>query len=702
MKKTKQKQNKFKIIFAILTIAIFAFAQGIYADVVVSPDKIDKEIVFDKPKSAKNLYEETGGLTFKNTGNTSSSFTIPTWSAGAGWDAKIKVNASCPQSTALAPGDTARCTIKFKVSNDISPGGYKEYEKRYIGTYGGVPVTLTLKWLPPELLVSSDATFGKLKAGETKTGDVTIMETMGYKAAHAINFEIQNKEINASGVIASMPKSYLPELAAGASEKLQLKVQAPEKGLTPGEYRGTIGIKYQEDSLPGAPSLPFLVFNFEIANPKLGAEGMEGENKNQIIFSDFDIPYSGSREFTIKELDGFTPIEGINFSIAKAYKIYQEEKTSQPLAASWVTFDTLDFVPAGGSKKVKVNVNIPESAGIGEYFWEGKITTKYAGSLDIYIAGSVIFVELPKKKQEFVDMASLPVTKKSEDAENLRKNVLTLIEKSGGLYGLTEVITLSGASKTLLVTINNVNSFYEKNEIDKAYDNLIVSRTEVDTMDLVSPTQPDQKDTIDAIQNSANLLWKSYALDIAEKLEAEAEENQLTTPEICRDNYYKISVLYTKMRDTQNSLLYSEKSTECFTIITDSEKKAKDAEQDADELYEEANTKIFTVSDYKVVKLIFDYPEISKKYNESIVKYEEALNLWSIVNKQKGITRVTENIEKLNNEREMLKRTAIIYAAIIVWIIILLFVRFTLASANYNRDDLEANLSLCVSKEEVK
>jgi len=694
------KQNNFKIIgllFAVLTFVILS--QQAYAKVEVSPTKIDEEIIFDEPKAAKTYYKSTAGVRFKNTDNSSNaSFSAPTWTPNAGWDSNIKVNISCPSNKILAPAgqsnDESRCDVIFNAPNTIDPGGL--YQKKYTGTITAkgkpISVILIVKWKPPQLAITSTPNFGKLKAGETKTGTLKIAELMGYKAATMIYFQINKKEINASGVNASLPEDYIGKLEAGASKDIQVNIEVPQRGLKPGNYTGVIYITYGEQNLEGAYPVPPPLFKFEIAYPKLGL------SNNTFVFPDLDIPYQGSQEFAINEVDGFTPVEGIKFDITKAYNIYEDNEEEYPGGTSWITFDSVDFVPAGESKKVKVYVNVPESAAIGQYKWEGRITTTYAGSLEIFVGGTAAFPKCPEMKQKLESMASLTLVKKNANADALRRGTLTLLQESECLRGLGEVLTVALASETLINVMDSVNSHYDKGEIDKTYQQLVNSRMDVDGLDSVSVTYPEYADNVDNMKNSAKALWESYALLVVEKFEKEALDNQYTDPKLCSDNYYKISILYTKMGDAQKALSYSEKSTECQKGYKNAEDEAKGAEAEAEKLYKEANTKIFTIYNYKVVTLIFNYPNVNEQYNESISKYEDALKLYGIVNKPRDVTRVKEQLDNLKNEKEILRKAAVVYVAIIALIILFSFIRFSRASVNYNSDTLEADLSKVVTE----
>jgi len=712
----KQKQNNFKIISSIINGVRFAFAVSIIVilsmqtcpAVDVTPDRMPGiEIIFDEPKAAKTYYTANRRITFTAPANTSVTTVTKPVASGAIISSPLIVNITCPDYT-LNPTETSddslRCDVVFKVPNTIDPGGEDIYKKEYTGTITAgskqIPVTLTIKWLPPQITIISPPSFEKLKSGETKSGKITIMELRGYKAAHQVNFEVNKKEFNASGVNVSIPESeaYIPKLDAGGTKDISLNLAVPQRGLVPGNYSGTITVKYKEEYLDDAYPIPPPIFKFEIPYPELGLEN------NTFTFPDLDIPYSGSEEFTINEVAGFTPIEGIKFNITGAYRSYEDEGINDepsPDGISWVTFDAVDFVPPGGSKKVKVRVNVPKSAAIGQYRWEGKITTAYAGSSEIFIGGTAALPGCPEMKQKFVSMASLSLVEKNSNADGLRKGTLTLLEESECIRGLNEILTVAAAAETLIAAMDDVNSFYDKNEFSEAYKRLVSSRTEVDTLIGITTTYPEYTENIDNIKNSAGELWKTYSGLIIEKFEKEAEENRYTDPGLCRDNYDKISILYGKMGDTQKALLYSDLATECKSGYTGAEEKAKEAEAEADRLYGEANTKIFAISDYRVVILLYDYPSVNAQYNESIAKYNEALDLWGVVNKPRDAARVREQIEKLDYEKEMLRKAAVIYAAVIALIILFSFIHFSRASNAYNRDTLEANLGNVVTGQKV-
>ena len=704
------KQNNFKIkrciaLMFTASIILMLFTH-ICAAVDISPNNIDAEITFDEPKAAKQYYTADSGVRFvipANTTTQNATVTVPvmTWTTPS---TPLAVNITCPVNRNINPSQTSdaqlRCSIQFKVSNTVDPGGDSVYEKKYegkitataTGTTKTIPVVLKLKWLPPEIAVAPSSSLEKLRAGKTTSGKVTIKELRGYKAAHSLNFELDTylaKEMNLSGVKVSLSEAYIDKLDAGASKDISINIEVPERNLKPGNYTGGLNMGYKE---AGGPQ-PTTLFKFEIPYPKLGSGNYSFD------FPDLGIPYQSSREFTINEADGFIPIEGIRFNITKAYNIYEGEEEEYPGGISWITFDNVEFVPAGGSVTAKLYVNVPTSAKIGKYRWEGKLITSYAGSTDLSIGGKAELPGCSEIKQKLEGMASLPVVKKNANADGLIKGSLTLLGESECMKGLTDVLTVASASETLVIVVNEVNSRYNENKIDDAYKRLVSSRAEVDVLNKMSTSYPEYRDNVDSIKKSVKSLWEAYALLLTDKLEKDAEENRYTDPKLCSDNYNKISVLYGMLGDTQKSLMYAGKSTECQQSYGRAEETAKEVEAEAKQIYDDASTKVFTKSGYKVVPLLFNYPEVNNRYNESISKYDEALNLWTVVEKPRDVARVKDRLEKLNAEKEMLRKTAVVYAAIIVLLILFSFIHFSRSSAKYNRDTLEANLSKVVSEQ---
>ncbi len=579
-----------------MTVLVLAPAE---AQVSLSLAQSEVEVYFDKPKQSTDYFYDYLPLELVNENNQSTAYVrLTAWLEGeAKDDAGITAFAEKKGYYELLPSESRMVKVYVKVPSGAAQDSYSALLKlsgnftydgsTYTPLSGSYPVTISISYPPAMLALRWEGEkddWGYLKAGKSFVKKLWIGETYGYRGVKGLKLRIK-----ATGNVSLEYNREVGDLEAGKWKAVEVRVSLPERGLTPGRY----WLKPEVSASTWFRVVEREVANYSIAKPVLEV------SKQEIDFGELSF-WEGLNSATVtvwlSETSGYTPAEGV--------RIYLEEGEK-----GWVAWNSVTYVPAGGSRQVNFTVSLPPYATLGERKWRFRVESRYAGSAELTARVLVYFPGLEEAKQRLAGLNA------SEELEPALQNLSAMMESARRITDTREIAMLMAVYSGFYSGVENL-----------AAGRLVAAGRAVKRAEAAAAAIEDESMRGSAVQVVEALAeaWRSNARRHAERLEAEAAGKPLLER---ADAFRELAVLYGLLDEEQRAEGFERKHGEALERYRARVKAASERLSEAEESLRMAESRSTWVRGRMLLLNPFSYDEVSSAYDEGIENLRKAAEL---------------------------------------------------------------------------
>lgn len=638
---------------------------------------------FDKPKGSVDYFDITRKLEFSNPENTS----VTVSSLNVTFSGVEGVTVSVDETSFTIPGESShQVTVTFHASSSMA-------EKIYTGgklTISGsgvtskeiYPFTVEINHPNPTIRAIWDKdNWGSVKAGSSFKRILTVEEYYGYK--NASNVSVYIAEVGPAEI------SYFGELGDFNpldSKNIQINVTIPERGLRPGTYN----IK------PVIISSSIITSEPEEATYEIPVPKMEIENKNLDMGKITFEPGKDTtkRELTIKEVGGFTPIEGIRLSLSGG-------------EAGWVSFYGDDYVPPGEAKNYTFSITLPPDASLGDKEWRFNLKTDYAGEDVIRLFVTVYF---PGIEDAINYLNNISGSTDNPQENSLIHDTLMLLENAKGkteIRKIAMVMSVYGGVRSLLSDLRDSTASRKEGEFNKAADFIIKASSALSKIRIGDQNLEDAELKLYSSKSvtSAEGLWTSAATEILRILEDRVEETRESNYKIAALHYKRMSRIASLMGENEKAVEYKKKQEELQQLYEQTLLAAADKEFQAQKLISSAKDKMFSLGEGEEAVFFvlnpFHYDSVSQNYASAIANYRNAVEMYKKAGEKRDADRVSEALENTLKQQKQIFTAFLTYGSILTVAFIWFMARVVLGLQRFREDDRDGKLGDVVIGKEV-
>ncbi|MEE8323133.1 MAG: hypothetical protein V3R57_05885, partial [Candidatus Bathyarchaeia archaeon] len=636
-------------IFIVSSIVLSVMLQApVFAEVIVHLDGYYNEFyfTFDKPRGTVPSYDESRDIIFKNL-DTNNSVSVSSISLSISDIPGFTVTADT-NSLSLSPSGRTKITPVFHASKDMEEGVHRG-SLSLTGTNVNFNRSLRVQitWPDPSInAVWDESNWGQIKAGSNFTRNLIINESVGYKSVNdtqliLVEFGPANLTYTRNlGTISPQSKNTIP-----------VDINIPTSGLVPTKYFVTPSI-----SVTGTVSITVTDASYEIPVPQLALDA-DTLDFEEITFEPGKD--SASQQIVLQETGGYTPIEGLNLSLASG-----EE--------GWIEYLEFDYISPGESVPVLFSLRLPSEASLGVKEWKYSLTTKYAGNRDITGSVNVYFPGVEDAMKDLDIIAS--TINPADPQKELLDNTKLLLENARGeteLRDITMVMSVYSGARTLTNLLEDLKEVRET-DLERAGAIIVLSNNALNRINIGNENldKPQLKEYSEICSKIGGEIWQDNAESIVGLISEKAEAN--------RESNYRVATLYYSRGAEIYSLLNDPKAEEYSTsrkqlevLYRDSIAKAVNLQTEGDGDLEKSHSKMLKVVDFYFVINPFSYDSVDKTYSTALDKYNEALHLYQVAGENNDADLTSKAIEKIEREQSIYKNAFIIYG--LFWIVLFIW-----------------------------
>jgi len=657
-------------IFIVSSIVLSVMLQApVFAEVIVHLDGYYNEFyfTFDKPRGTVPSYDESRDIIFKNL-DTNNSVSVSSISLSISDIPGFTVTADT-NSLSLSPSGRTKITPVFHASKDMEEGVHRG-SLSLTGTNVNFNRSLRVQitWPDPSInAVWDESNWGQIKAGSNFTRNLIINESVGYKSVNdtqliLVEFGPANLTYTRNlGTISPQSKNTIP-----------VDINIPTSGLVPTKYFVTPSI-----SVTGTVSITVTDASYEIPVPQLALDA-DTLDFEEITFEPGKD--SASQQIVLQETGGYTPIEGLNLSLASG-----EE--------GWIEYLEFDYISPGESVPVLFSLRLPSEASLGVKEWKYSLTTKYAGNRDITGSVNVYFPGVEDAMKDLDIIAS--TINPSDPQKELLDNTKLLLENARGeteLRDITMVMSVYSGARTLTNLLEDLKEVRET-DLERAGAIIVLSNNALNRINIGNENldKPQLKEYSKICSKIGGEIWQDNAESIVGLISERAEAN--------RESNYRVATLYYSRGAEIYSLLNDPKAEEYSTsrkqlevLYRDSIAKAVNLQTEGDGDLEKSHSKMLKVVDFYFVINPFSYDSVDKTYSTALDKYNEALHLYQVAGENNDADLTSKAIEKIEREQSIYKNAFIIYGLFWIVLFIWFIIRVSLGLQYFRRDETDTHI----------
>jgi len=657
-------------IFIVSSIVLSVMLQApVFAEVIVHLDGYYNEFyfTFDKPRGTVPSYDESRDIIFKNL-DTNNSVSVSSISLSISDIPGFTVTADT-NSLSLSPSGRTKITPVFHASKDMEEGVHRG-SLSLTGTNVNFNRSLRVQitWPDPSInAVWDESNWGQIKAGSNFTRNLIINESVGYKSVNdtqliLVEFGPANLTYTRNlGTISPQSKNTIP-----------VDINIPTSGLVPTKYFVTPSI-----SVTGTVSITVTDASYEIPVPQLALDA-DTLDFEEITFEPGKD--SASQQIVLQETGGYTPIEGLNLSLASG-----EE--------GWIEYLEFDYISPGESVPVLFSLRLPSEASLGVKEWKYSLTTKYAGNRDITGSVNVYFPGVEDAMKDLDIIAS--TINPSDPQKELLDNTKLLLENARGeteLRDITMVMSVYSGARTLTNLLEDLKEVRET-DLERAGAIIVLSNNALNRINIGNENldKPQLKEYSEICSKIGGEIWQDNAESIVGLISERAEAN--------RESNYRVATLYYSRGAEIYSLLNDPKAEEYSTsrkqlevLYRDSIAKAVNLQTEGDGDLEKSHSKMLKVVDFYFVINPFSYDSVDKTYSTALDKYNEALHLYQVAGENNDADLTSKAIEKIEREQSIYKNAFIIYGLFWIVLFIWFIIRVSLGLQYFRRDETDTHI----------
>lgn len=651
-----------------IILALFLFVPGLVAG-GVSPSFPTGDIYFDfnKPNGSVDIFTVEREMTFTNTENQSVTFS------------DLNVSVTGISGVTVSPGVTTltigadayeKVILTFHASSSMAEDVYSgnlEVSGTNVSTrsysltveISHPPATINTAWNP--------ASLGNVKAGSNFSYKLTVSEVMGYKGANDVSVTIFG-----SGPVENISYSgALGDFDPLTSKDIQVDFQIPERGIEPGTYNITPIITSDSLITPNPVGLSYI-----IPSPEMNVSPLEIDFGKITFETGKD---SETVAINISEIGGYTPIEGLVFSLEEG-----EE--------GWITPTDIDYISPGMSEVSNFVIFLPSDASLGLKNWKFKVNTSHAGSKDI--SASVI-VSFPGTDEAIASLENISGVTDLPQEKNLIQNTISLLEISKGKTQLRKIAMVMSIYSGTNTFLNNLGIASGSGEgLVESGDAIIRAKAALNKIEIGDRNIEDAELKLysSEVVSSAKQMWDSKVTTVLDSLEENAENEKDRNYKLAATYYNRISKVYMILDEPTNAEKYSEKQSDIEKLYYDSILEASTLTGSADSNLESARERTFTIGeDTYIVLNPFSYDFVSGSYGDAIDKYEQAEALYRIAGEDSDADLVKDKLVEITNQKNNIYRTFIVYGSILGLIFLWFVGRVIWGLQHYTQDEMDGH-----------
>jgi len=636
----------------------------------------DKELIydFDKPKGetfslTRVIRVTLGNESGRNIQDLSVSF--------YGIDGITASIDDASKSFYLNPNTHKDITVTFYASSSMEEktytGGVLSITGTNLASQNITGFTVKINYPNPTIRAIWDKVdWGNVKAGTSFKRILTVEEYYGYK--NASNVTVLIAEIGPAELLYS---GEIGDLDPLESKNIQVNVTIPQKGLKPGTYN----IKPIITSTSVITSEPQEA-KYTIPQPKMEIS-KKTIDMGKITFEPGKD--TTTRIITISEVGGFTPIEGLSFSLTNGPK-------------GWVSIKGDDYIAPGESENYSFSITLPPDASLGDKDWAYDLKTHYAGKQTIYLYVTVYF---PGIEEATGYLKNLSASTDSQEEKSLIQDTLLLLENAKGkteIRKIAMVMSVYSGVRSLLSYLEDSEKDLIDGKLISSADAIIKANSALNKIRIGDENLEDAELKLQSSKSvtAAQNLWQRFAKNVLKDLENKAAET--------KENDYKVaSLLYKRMSEISKYSGDEKKAREyqqTQQLLQDRyEKSLLSASEDvkkAEIMLRNARSKMFQLGEgegtFYFVYNPLDYDEVSTNYESAIKNYETAESLYRKAGEIKDAERIAEELQILYKQKNQIFIAFVAYGSILVLTFIWFMGRVTIGMQRFKQDDRESSV----------
>ena len=622
---------------------------------------------FDKPKGTVGYFDINGTISLWNQDNTTS-VTVSDLNVTFLDVPGITAFPSKKTVTISADG-TVQLNITFRVNSTLA-------EKTYSGrlSIAGDDVNtktedVSIKVVHPPASLKAEwmQTWGSVKAGSNLTHTLRVSEYMGYKAAKNVSVKITQ-----FGPASLNYTSSLGDFSPFQNKSLNVGVGIPSRGLRPGSYLLKITVSSQSNISAVVENASYTI---PVPQMVLSASAID---LGKITFE----PGKESSEGTliIQEVGGYTPIEGLNISLASG-------------EVGWISYSDESYIPPGGAEKYTFKVFLPQDGTLGEKTWRYTISTDYAGVKDLELKVLVYFPGIEEALTYLQGVTPIP---DYPETNTVITGTVNLLEKTKGTVDtkkIVSVMSVYSGVRTFLSDVREAIGTLERGDLIGAADSVIKAHRSLTKMKVGEENLDDDfgeavKDGISA----AETVWMDVSLEVLREVEKEASRARESNYKDAVVYYKRMSQIYTLRGEEEKGAEYSALQREMEELYQDYLTYAAGNETFADHEREKALQGTFRIRDVSFVLNPLAYDSVSQGLANAITAYEEAERLYRVAGETEDADILHGKISELKDQYASIKKSFTAYGILLTAILVGFLIRASLALQNYRLDEEEASV----------
>jgi hypothetical protein len=529
------------------------------------------------------------------------------------------------------------------------------------------PATINATWNP--------ASPGNLKAGSNLSYTLTVSEVMGYKSANDVNVSLFDlgpiENISYSGTLGDFDPL--------GSKDITVDFHVLERGLEPGTYSITPIIRSASVINANPKEL-----NYTIPTPVMKVTPVEIDFDKITFETGKD---SKTVSVNISETGGYTPIEGLTVLLVEG-----EE--------GWITTSDISYIPAGNSESYSFGIFLPSDASLGLKNWNFKLYTPYTTE---YISATVI-VSFPGTDEAIASLENISNVTDSSSEKNLIQDTISLLETSKDktqLRKIAMVMSVYSGMRTFLSNIDTVTN--SEGKLVEAGDAVIRAKAALNKIEIGDQNLKDAELKLysNKIVSQAREMWALEAKNTLSSLEENAENEKDSNYKITSIYYNRISDIYVILDEPAKAEEYSEKQSDIEKLYHDSLLEASILTGDAEEGLESARVKTFSPGENTYIVLNpFSYDFVSRSYDTSIDKYEQAEALYMRAGEASDAGLLQDKLVEINRQKNKIFLAFLAYGSILGLVFLWFVGRVFWGLQNYTRDEMDGHWGDVLTGEE--